>query len=144
MGAATSRVSELNINIAVKTIVLLAAYGTAFAFALLVYRSYLHGNVGTIAVSDLSDLDEAFEVGSASLRVRNREFSKVCFVGDFVYSLKDARRWFDPKDPQFTRPFGRLAGRLMPTTTTNIRRSFCCRIHPPSSCNWTGGKGYRS
>lgn len=92
----------MTIKTAVKAVVLLAVYGTALAFALLVHRSYLYGNVSTIAVSDLSDLDEAFEVGSTSLRVRNREFTKVCFVGDFAYSLKDARRWFDPKDPQFT------------------------------------------
>lgn len=100
-GASTGRGSELTIRTAVKAIVLLAVYGTALALALLVYRSYLYGNVRTIAVSDLSDLDEAFEVGNASLRVRNREFTKVCFAGDFAYALKDARRWFDPKDTQF-------------------------------------------
>jgi hypothetical protein len=92
----------LTIKTAVKTIVLLAVYGTALALALLAYRSYLYGNVSTIAVSDLSDLDETFVVGSASLRVRNREFTKVCFAGDFTYPLKDARQWFDPKDTQFT------------------------------------------
>lgn len=100
---------ELSIKTAVKAIVLLAVYGTALALALLVYRSYLYGNVSTIAVSDLSDLDEAFEVRNASLRVRNREFTKVCFVGDFAHALKDARQWFDPKDPQFTVPL-RAAG----------------------------------
>jgi hypothetical protein len=92
----------LTIKTAVKAIVLLAVYGTALALGLLVYRSYLYGNVSTIAVSDLSDLDEAFVIGSASLRVRNREFTKVCFAGDFAYALKDARQWFDPKDAQFT------------------------------------------
>ena len=92
----------MTIKTAVKAAVLLAVYGTALALALLAYRSYLYGNVSTIAVSDLSDLDEAFVVGSASLRVRNREFTKVCFAGDFSYALKDARQWFDPKDRQFT------------------------------------------
>ena len=92
----------MTIKIAVKAAVLLVVYGTALALALLAYRSYLYGNVSTIAVSDLSDLDEAFMVGSASLRVRNREFTKVCFAGDFSYALKDARQWFDPKDSQFT------------------------------------------
>ena len=92
----------MTIRTAVKAIVLLAVYGTALALALLVYRSYLYGNVSTIAISDLSDLDEVFEVGRASLRVRNREFTKVCFAGDFAYALKDARQWFDPKDSQFT------------------------------------------
>ena len=92
----------MTIKTAVKAIVLLAVYGTALAFALLAYRSYLYGNVSTVAVSDLSDLDEAFEVGNASLRVRNREFTKGCFAGDFSYALKDARQWFDPKDTQFT------------------------------------------
>ena len=82
--------------------VLLAVYGTALALALLAYRSYLYGNVSTIVVSDLSDLDEAFVVGSTSLRVRNREFTKVCFAGDYTYALKDARQWFDPNDTQFT------------------------------------------
>jgi len=92
----------LTIRTAIKAIVLLAVYGTVLALALLVYRSYLYGNVSTIAISDLSDLDEVFEVGRASLRVRNREFTKVCFAGDFAYALKDARQWFDPKDLQFT------------------------------------------
>lgn len=92
----------MTIKTAVKAIVLLAVYGTALALALLAYRSYLYGNVSTIAISDLSDLDEAFVIGSASLRVRNREFTKVCFAGDFAYALKDARQWFDPKDNQFT------------------------------------------
>jgi hypothetical protein len=91
----------LTIKTAVKAIVLLAVYGTALALALFAYRSYLYGNVRTVAVSDLSDLDEAFVVGSASLRVRNREFTKVCFAGDFAYALKDAGQWFDPKDSQF-------------------------------------------
>ncbi len=40
--------------------------------------------------------------GCASLRVRSREFTKVCFAGDFTYPLKDARQWFDPTDTQFT------------------------------------------
>jgi hypothetical protein len=92
----------LTIKTTVKAIVLLAVYGTALALALLVYRSYLYGNVSTIAVSDLSDLDQAFVIGSATLRVRNREFTKVCFAGDSAYALKDARQWFDPKDTQFT------------------------------------------
>lgn len=92
----------MSIKTAVKAIVLLAVYGTALALALLVYRSYLYGNVRTIAVSDLSDLDEAFEVGNASLRVRNREFTRVCFAGDYTYALKDARQWFDPRDIQFS------------------------------------------
>lgn len=87
---------------AVKAIVLLAIYGAALALALLAYRSHLYGNVRTISVSDLSDLDEAFVVEGASLRVRNREFTKVCLAGDFTYPLKDARQWFDPKDTQFT------------------------------------------
>lgn len=91
----------MTIRTAVRAIVLLAVYGTALALALLAYRSYLYGNVSTVAVSDLSDLDEAFVVGSSSLRVRNREFTKVCFAGDFTYPLKDARQWFDPKDTQF-------------------------------------------
>ncbi|MFH1343578.1 MAG: hypothetical protein ABIL01_20595 [Pseudomonadota bacterium] len=91
----------MTIRTAVRAIVLLAVYGTALALALLAYRSYLYGNVSTVAVSDLSDLDEAFVVGSASLRVRNREFTKVCFAGDFTYPLKDALQWFDPKDTQF-------------------------------------------
>lgn len=91
----------MTIRTAVKAIVLLAVYGTALALALLAYRSYLYGNVSTVAVSDLSDLDGAFVVGSASLRVRSREFTKVCFAGDFTYPLKDARQWFDSKDTQF-------------------------------------------
>ena len=41
---------KLSIKTAAKTIVLLAVYGTALALALLVYRSYLDGNVNTIAV----------------------------------------------------------------------------------------------
>jgi hypothetical protein len=93
---------ELTIKTAIKAVVLLAVYGTALALALLAYRSYLYGNVRTIVVSDLSDLDEAFVVGSKSLRVRNREFTKVCFAGDYTYALKDARQWFDPKNAQFT------------------------------------------
>jgi hypothetical protein len=99
--ASTGGGSELSKKTAVKVIALLAVYGTALVFALLAYRSYFYGNVSTIAVSDLSDLDETFDVGDASLRARNREFTKVCFVGDFAYALKDARRWFDPKDTRF-------------------------------------------
>lgn len=132
----------MTIKTAVKAIALLAVYGTALALALLAYRSYLYGNVSTIVVSDLSDLDEAFVVGGASLRVRNREFTKVCFAGDFAYALKDARQWFDPKDLTSRWHFGRLAGRLTHIMATIIRRSFCCRISPLSSCNWTCGKGY--
>ncbi|MDB5579776.1 MAG: hypothetical protein JWR80_4952 [Bradyrhizobium sp.] len=92
----------MTIKTAVKAMVLLAVYGAALALALLAHRSYLYGNVSTIAVSDLSDLDEVFVIDSASLRVRNREFTKVCFAGDSAYALKDARQWFDPKDTQFT------------------------------------------
>ncbi len=134
----------MTIKTAVKATALLAVYGTAVALALLVYRSYLYGYVRTIAVSDLSDLDEAFVVGSASLRVRNREFTKVCFAGDFAYALEDARQWFDPEDPNSRWHFGRRAVRLMHITTIITRRSFCCHMFPLSSCNWTCVKGYRS
>jgi hypothetical protein len=99
----------LTIKTAVKAIVLLAVYGTALACALLVHRSYLYGNVNRIAVSKLSDLEEVFEVGASSLRVRNSEFRKVCFTGDYVFALKDAQQWFRADQAEFKRAL-RAAG----------------------------------
>ena len=52
-----------------KAIALLAAYGTAFAFAELIYVTYRYSNVRTIAVSKLSDLGDVFEGGTSSLKV---------------------------------------------------------------------------
>jgi hypothetical protein len=84
-------------------------YGTALACALLAYQSYRDGNVSTIRVSNLSDLDEAFEVGTSNLKVRNPEFLKVCFAGDYAYALKDAQAWFAGNEAEF-KPALRAAG----------------------------------
>jgi hypothetical protein len=80
---------------------LLAVYGTALVFALDVYTTYRYSNVSTITVSKLSDLDEVFEVGSSSLRVRNPEFLKVCFAAEYVYALDDAQKWFALNETEF-------------------------------------------
>ena len=72
----------------------MVVYGTAIAFGILAYNSYRYNNVTRITVSKFADLDKAFEVGPSSLRVRNPEFLKVCFTGDYVHALKDAKQWF--------------------------------------------------
>ena len=97
-----------------KAIALLAAYGTAFAFAELIYVTYRYSNVRTIAVSSLSDLDDVFEVGTSSLKVKSPEFLKVCFAADYVYALKDAQKWFAPDDTEFA-PALEAAGGLADT-----------------------------
>ncbi|MBR1190421.1 hypothetical protein JQ609_21040 [Bradyrhizobium sp. AUGA SZCCT0169] len=88
-------------QIIVRTIVLLALYGTVLVFGFLLYSSYRDSNVSRISVSKLSDLDEEFEVGVSSLRVKNPKFLKVCFTGDYVHALKDAQQWFAAKDTEF-------------------------------------------
>jgi hypothetical protein len=85
----------------VKAMVLLAVYGTALAIGMLVYESCRYNNVSKITVSKLADLDEVFEVGPSSLRVRNPEFLKVCFTGDYVHALKDAKQWFAADEAEF-------------------------------------------
>jgi hypothetical protein len=77
-----------------KAIALLIVYGTALQLGLAVYSTYRYTNVSKIIVSKLSDLDEVFEVGASSARVKNPEFLVVCFAGDYVYSLQDAKHWF--------------------------------------------------
>jgi hypothetical protein len=84
-----------------KTVALLIVYGTAFQLALAVYSSYRYSNVSKITVSKLSDLEEVFEVGPASLRVKNPEFQMVCFAGDYVYALTDAKHWFAANKTEF-------------------------------------------
>ena len=66
-----------------------------------VYMSHRYSNVSKIIVSKLTDFDETFEVNASSLRVRNPEFLKVCFAGDYVYALKDARQWFAADEIEF-------------------------------------------
>ena len=57
-----------------KVMALLIVYGTALQLALAVYSSYCHSNISKIEVSKLSDLEEVFEVGPSSLRMKNPEF----------------------------------------------------------------------
>jgi hypothetical protein len=77
-----------------KAIALLIVYGTALQLGLAVYSTYRYTNVTKIIVSKLSDLDEVFEVGASSVRLKDAEFLVVCFAGDYVYSLQDAKHWF--------------------------------------------------
>jgi len=86
----------------------------ALLFALAVYSSYRYSNVSTITVSKLSDLDEVFEVGTSSLKVRNPEFLKVCFAGDYVHALESAQKWFAPDEAEF-KPALAAAGGLADT-----------------------------
>jgi hypothetical protein len=85
----------------VKAILVLAVYGTALACGMLLYERDRYSNVNKITVSKLADMEEAFEVGPSSLRVRNPEFLKVCFTGDYVHALKDAKQWFAADDTEF-------------------------------------------
>jgi hypothetical protein len=91
----------LTIRTIVKMMVLFSVYGTVLVFALLVHVSHRYSNVSKITVLRLADLDEAFEVGTSRLRVRNPEFLKVCFAGDYVYALKDAKQWFAGNEAEF-------------------------------------------
>jgi hypothetical protein len=101
--------SELKFQAVAKAVALLAVSGIGVLFALMAYSSHRHSNVRTINVSRFSDLDEAFEIGKLSLRVRNPEFLKVCFTGDYVYALKDAQQWFGADEAEF-KPALRAAG----------------------------------
>lgn len=96
-------------KIAHRAIALLVVCWTALAIVLLLHSSYRDSNVSRITVSKLDDLDQAFEVGASSLRIRNPEFLKVCFAGDYVYALKDAQQWFTAEDTEFMQAF-RAAG----------------------------------
>jgi hypothetical protein len=100
---------ELTIRTSGKLIALLAVYGMAFLCALLVYLSYRDSHVSRITVSTLSDLEKEFVVGNSGLRVRDPEFFKVCFAGNYVYALKDAQHWFAANDTEFM-PALRTAG----------------------------------
>ncbi|MBR1270960.1 hypothetical protein JQ629_26135 [Bradyrhizobium sp. AUGA SZCCT0222] len=88
-------------QIIVRTIVLLAVYGTVLVLGFLLYASCRDSNVSRISVSKLSDLDEEFEISVWGVRVKNPKFLKVCFAGDYVYALKDAQQWFAAKDTEF-------------------------------------------
>jgi hypothetical protein len=101
--------NELTKRVLTKAIALLAVYGTAMAFALLAYWDYRDSNVSRTMVSKLSDLEQEFEIGDAGLKVKNPDFVKVCFAGDYVYALKDAGQWFSAGDTEFT-PTLRAAG----------------------------------
>lgn len=98
-------------RIAGQAIALLAVLGAALGFAVLAYVSWRDSNVSRIAVSRLSDLEEVFDVGASSLRLRNPEFLKVCFTGDFVHALKDAQEWFRVDEPEFKRALRAAGGR---------------------------------
>jgi hypothetical protein len=102
------REDELTIRTIGKTIALLAVYGTAFAFAELIYVSYRYSNVSAIAVSKL---DGVFEVGASSLRVRDPGFLKVCFAGEYAYALENAQNRVAPNEIEF-KPALEAAGGL--------------------------------
>lgn len=89
------------IPVPIKVTAWIAVCCTAIASALLTYQSYRDSNVSRIMVSNLSDLGGEFEIGNAALRVRNPKILKVCFAGDYVYALKDARYWFAADDAEF-------------------------------------------
>jgi hypothetical protein len=89
----------------------LVALGSALVCALFAHVFYRDSNVSRINVSELSDLEDVFEVGASSLRVRNPEFRKVCFTGDYVYALKDAEQWFRTDRAEFKRAFRAAGGR---------------------------------
>jgi hypothetical protein len=84
-----------------RMIAFLAVYGTVVVFGFLLHASYRDSNVSRIAVSKLSDLDEEFEVGVWGVRVKNPKFLKMCFTGDYVHALKDAKQWFAAEDTEF-------------------------------------------
>jgi hypothetical protein len=110
LSAAACGREELTLRTAGTAMGLLAALGAALVFALLAYVSYRDSNVSRIAVSKLSDLEEVFEIGASSLRVRSPEFREVCFTGDYVYALKDARQWFRTDQTEFKRALGAAGG----------------------------------
>jgi hypothetical protein len=96
-------------RIAGQAIAILVILGAVLGFVLLAYASWRDSNVSTIAVARLSDLEEVFEVGASSLRVKKPGFLKICFTGDFVHALKDAQDWFRADETEF-KPALRAAG----------------------------------
>ena len=83
-----------------KAIALLIVYGAALQLGLAVYSTYRYTNVTKITVSKLSDLDEVFDVGPSSIRVKNREVL-MCFAADYVHALETAQKWFAPNETEF-------------------------------------------
>ncbi len=65
-----------------------------------------------------------FEIGTSNLQVRNPEFLKVCFAGDYVYALEDARKWFSVNEAEFMRALDAAGGR---GDTFNGERKFVDR-----------------
>ena len=84
-----------------KAIALLIVYGAALQLGLAVYSTYRYTNVTKITVSKLSDLDEVFDVGPSSIRVKNREVLIVCFAADYIHALETAQKWFAPNETEF-------------------------------------------
>lgn len=110
-GAREEPMLRRNAGQAIAILVILEA---ALAFAVLAYVSWRDSNVNTIAVSRLSDLEEAFEIGASSLRVKNPDFLKICFTGDFVHALKDAQGWVRADETEFKRALRAAGGRADP------------------------------
>lgn len=106
-----SRTDTLMIRFLIKPIAWLVALGAATAAAFLAYSSYRDRNVSRIFVSNLSDLGSEFEIAHAALRVRDPDVLKICFAGDYVYALKDARYWFAADDTEFALALGAAGGR---------------------------------
>jgi len=104
----------LSFRTVVKGIIGLAVAVAALDLGLYAYVSYRYSNVRTIKVSKLADLDEVFEVGTSSLRVRNPEFLKVCFAADYVDALENAQKWFASDETEF-KPALAAAGGLADT-----------------------------
>jgi hypothetical protein len=98
----------------VKTVITLSVAVVVLVVGLDAYVAHRYGKVKEIAVSKLSDVDEAFEVGASSLKVRNPEFRIVCLVGDYVDSLAEAKTWLAPNDAEFM-PALEAAGGLADT-----------------------------
>lgn len=88
-------------HVSIKAITLLAACVAALAAISLAHQLCRDSNVSRIAVSNIWDLHREFDIRDAKMRVRNPEVLRVCFAGDYVYALKDARRWFAAGDAEF-------------------------------------------
>src|SRR5579863_9346276 len=88
------RRNEVIAGIAIKVFTLLAIYSAAFQIWSNILLSYLEENVRITAVSKVDDLESFFEISGSSARVKDPKFKTICFAGDHVYALGDAKHWF--------------------------------------------------
>jgi hypothetical protein len=93
-----------------RTLAFLALFAVILACGLLFLFSYRYRDISSAAISQLSDFNKFLMVTPLGWTIKNAEFDTICFTGNNVFALAQAKSFLSPNEANTRSALGFAGG----------------------------------